>query len=189
MFYHVEGRFGKLPPMDAPKDDGSNQNDPDDTELTDHESNQNEPTPGELANISSPVTIAAGAGPKYALITPSPFEERVHRIFVGPDGLRAIWRFALYLLVYRALHFVLQLLIFYALPDMEPTAAAGIRIFRTRDCRFDRGRNHVADRKSAVQRLRPASTPSRRQAILGRRVVGNGFADRIVVGSARSPQL
>jgi membrane protease YdiL (CAAX protease family) len=60
----------------------------------------------------------------YALLkptatpSPSPFDDRVQKIFIGPDGLRPIWRFALYLLLYLGLRFILRLLIYYALPPM-----------------------------------------------------------------------
>jgi membrane protease YdiL (CAAX protease family) len=102
VFYHVGGRFGKLPAMDEPKDDES--------------------TDGELGNIvpTSPPAIISDSPSKYSLrtITPSPFEQRVHKIFIGPDGVRPVWRFALYLILYRALYFALQIFIYYALPDM-----------------------------------------------------------------------
>src|SRR5690348_2352705 len=99
VFYHVEGRFGKLPAMDEPKDDAS--------------------TDGQLGNIAPPAAISDSPS-KYTLrtITPSPFEQRVHKIFIGPDGLRPVWRFALYLILYRALYFALQIFIYYALSDV-----------------------------------------------------------------------
>ena len=50
--------------------------------------------------------------------TSSPFDDRVQKIFIGPDGLRPIWRFALYLLLYLGLRFILRLLIYYAFPPM-----------------------------------------------------------------------
>jgi hypothetical protein len=49
---------------------------------------------------------------------PSAFEGRVQRIFMGTDGLRPLWRFLLYLLMYRALKVGLRILISAALPDM-----------------------------------------------------------------------
>ena len=56
----------------------------------------------------------------YALTAPtsSPVDDWVHKIFIGPDGLRPVWRFALYLLLYLGLRFILRLLIYYAFPPM-----------------------------------------------------------------------
>ena len=63
----------------------------------------------------SPAHVVAQS---YELIKLSPFEERVQKIFIGPDGLRPLWRFVLYVLLYRALRLALRLLIYYGLPDM-----------------------------------------------------------------------
>jgi hypothetical protein len=56
----------------------------------------------------------------YALTAPtsSPVDDWVQRIFIGADGLRPIWRLALYLLLYLGLRFILRLLIYYAFPPM-----------------------------------------------------------------------
>ena len=97
MFYHGGGRFGKFPLMDDPKYD--------------------EPKVGDPAN-ASPISVPHGAGGDCRLVTPSPLEARVQKIFIGPDGLRPIWCLAIYLLVFRILRFGLHVLIAYALPDM-----------------------------------------------------------------------
>ena len=47
----------------------------------------------------------------------SPFEKQVHAIFVGPDGLRALWRLLLYAFLYEALrHFFGAALYFWQAP-------------------------------------------------------------------------
>jgi membrane protease YdiL (CAAX protease family) len=56
-------------------------------------------------------------GPGYLLIKPSPFEQRVQKVFIGPDGLRPVWRFLLYLLMYQALRLGLRVLISSTLAD------------------------------------------------------------------------
>ena len=99
MFYHVGGRFGKLPPMDEPRD------------TVPCESKETIP-----ASPSPSASAASDSG--YDLIKPSAFEARVHKIFFGPDGLRPLWRFVLYLLIFRALRFCLHILIYYALADV-----------------------------------------------------------------------
>jgi len=72
----------------------------------------------ETAPASPPPSASTGSDSGYDLIKPSPFEVRVQKIFVGPDGLRPVWRFVLYLLMFRALRFCLHILIYYALPDV-----------------------------------------------------------------------
>ena len=106
MFYHVGGQFGKLPPMDdrkasVPNEVASPDSEPDDTV----------PPP-------SPGSIVPGLRSDDALVASSPFAERVRKVFIGPDGLRSVWRLALYLLMYRGLRFCLHILIYYALPDI-----------------------------------------------------------------------
>ena len=69
----------------------------------------------------------------YELIKLSPFEERVQKIFIGPDGLRPLWRLVLYVILYRALRLAVRLLIYYGLPDMgdlrlQAVAYAGLAI-------------------------------------------------------------
>jgi len=66
------------------------------------------------------VTSSPGHGddhPGYDLIKLSPFEQRVHKVFIGPDGLRPVWRFLLYLLMYHALRLGVRVLISSALAD------------------------------------------------------------------------
>jgi len=100
VFYHVGGRFGKLPPMDDPKDDQ-------------HKDSLLDPTG--LASV--PPSMVAGAGSDDGLVRPLPWEGRVQKIWIGPDGLRPVWRLAFYLLAFRALRFCLHTLIYYAWPD------------------------------------------------------------------------
>jgi uncharacterized protein len=95
VFYHVGGWFGKLPQMDEPKDC--------------------EPSAPHNTPVDSPAP--SGSRSDYNLAGSSPFEGRVHKTFFGPGGLRPIWLFILYLLVYRGLRFGLQLFLYYALPD------------------------------------------------------------------------
>jgi len=52
------------------------------------------------------------------MVKASPFETRVQKIFVGPNGLRPIWRLVLYLITFRMLRFFLTIFISNALPDM-----------------------------------------------------------------------
>ena len=54
--------------------------------------------------------------PEFGFRSPvplSPFEERIHNIFVGPDGLRAGWRLLLYVAMARALYLLLAVPIYY----------------------------------------------------------------------------
>ena len=67
----------------------------------------------------APPAIASDADPGFALTKPSPFEERVQKIFIGRDGLRPIWRLVLYLLMYRGLRFCLFVLLAYGLSDLS----------------------------------------------------------------------
>jgi uncharacterized protein len=102
VFYHGEGRFGKFPVMDDPKLDGPK---------------YDERPASDLAN-SSPTSLPHRAGGDYGLVPLSPFATRVEKIFTGPDGLRPIWRLAIYLLAFRALRFGLYVIIADALPAM-----------------------------------------------------------------------
>jgi membrane protease YdiL (CAAX protease family) len=61
--------------------------------------------------------ISSSLGPGHDLIEPSPFEQRVQSVFIGPDGLRPVWRFLLYLLLYYVLKLALRVLISSALAD------------------------------------------------------------------------
>ncbi len=81
------------------------------------ESKEIVPVPDETPPASPPPSIFSGPG--YDLIGLSPFEARVQKIFVGPDGLRPVWRLVLYLLMYRALRFCLFVLVAHGLPDVS----------------------------------------------------------------------
>lgn len=72
--------------------------------------------PDEADPASPSPGIVSGPAASYELIRPSPFEDRVHKVFLGPQGLRPIWRFVLYLIMYRSLRFCLYVLIAYVLP-------------------------------------------------------------------------
>jgi membrane protease YdiL (CAAX protease family) len=63
----------------------------------------------------SPV-IASGAFEPMKLST---FEASMQKIFIGREGLRPLWRLALYLLLYRGLRFCLYVLIAYGLPAVS----------------------------------------------------------------------
>src|ERR1700694_564449 len=76
--------------------------------------------PNDTPPACSAPGIVPGSRSDYNLIRPSPWEGEVHKILVGPDGLRPIWRFCLYLLMYGGLRLCLQSLIYYALPDLRP---------------------------------------------------------------------
>jgi uncharacterized protein len=100
VFYHGEERIAKLPQMDESKDNLS----------------------GHLDEISPSSVGPAGVpdtSPTFAPTKLSPFEERVHEIFIGRDGLRWIWRLVLYVLIYRGLRFGLYVVLAYGLPDMS----------------------------------------------------------------------
>lgn len=74
--------------------------------------------PGKLDDAASsppPPALADGSGFNPEKLSPS--QAWMERIFIGRDGLRPIWRLALYLLMYRALRFCLFVLIAYGLPD------------------------------------------------------------------------
>jgi membrane protease YdiL (CAAX protease family) len=45
----------------------------------------------------------------------SPFDERMHRWLIGPEGLRAGWRLLLYAIMARALYLLLGVLVHYAM--------------------------------------------------------------------------
>jgi len=64
-----------------------------------------------------PPDIPSSSAPGYDLIESSPFEQRVQNVFIGPEGLRPVWRFLLYLLMYCALRLGLPVLISSALAD------------------------------------------------------------------------
>jgi uncharacterized protein len=51
------------------------------------------------------------------LVPSSPFEVWVQKIFIGPDGIRPIWRLVFYLLTFLVLRFCLRAFIYYAWPD------------------------------------------------------------------------
>jgi uncharacterized protein len=76
--------------------------------------------PGELHETSSAPLPELAPGPELnsKLLTLSPFEERVQKIFIGPEGLRPLWRLALYFILYRGLRFCLFIVLAYGLPDM-----------------------------------------------------------------------
>jgi membrane protease YdiL (CAAX protease family) len=100
VFYHVGGRFGKLLPMDDKKDD--------------------QQKAGELENadvVTAPSVIPPATVSGSTLVPHTPVEVRVLKIFVGPDGLRPIWRLAFYLIAFRALRFCLGAFIYYGWPD------------------------------------------------------------------------
>jgi uncharacterized protein len=68
------------------------------------------PTPGTERTPQS-------AHPEYGLGSPvplSPLEERIHGVFVGPDGLRAGWRLLLYAAMARTLYLLLGIPLYYA---------------------------------------------------------------------------
>ena len=101
MFYHGGGRFGKLPPMDENKDKPLKTDEP-----------------GEFwCRLPQRPTIVSAPPGSSGLVPPSPFEARMAKIFLGPEGLRPIWRLVIYFLMFRALRFCLHALIYYAWPD------------------------------------------------------------------------
>src|SRR4051812_17000013 len=93
VFYHVEGRIGKLPQMDEPKDSLS--------------SRFNE------APASAPSGISAEPPSPFAPMKLSPFEAVMQKIFIGQNGLRAIWRLLIYLIMFRGLRFCVFVLLAY----------------------------------------------------------------------------
>ena len=52
---------------------------------------------------------------EYSGGTLSPFDERMHRWIIGPDGLRAEWRLLLYIAMWRGLYLLLGVLTHYAI--------------------------------------------------------------------------
>jgi membrane protease YdiL (CAAX protease family) len=82
--------------------------------------NSDESRDSELAS-AGPASAAPsnipGAVADYGLVEPSPFEARVQKIFIGPDGLRPVWRLAFYLLTFRVLRFCLGAFIYRGWPD------------------------------------------------------------------------
>jgi membrane protease YdiL (CAAX protease family) len=121
VFYHDGGWFGKLPELDEskldeskldePKTDQPKMDDPKDDGSKDSELDSTGPA-------TAPPSVVPNAGTEFGLVTPSPFEARVQKIFMAPDGLRPVWRLVFYLLAFRALRFFLHILIAYALPDV-----------------------------------------------------------------------
>jgi uncharacterized protein len=100
VFYHV-GELRGIRNMDEPRD--------------------REPCqPNDTPPACPAPQIVSDSRSDHKLIRPSPFEGRVDKIFVGPDGLRPIWRFFLYLLLYGGLRLCLLVLIRDALPDLRP---------------------------------------------------------------------
>ena len=71
----------------------------------------------EVSAACAPPAIEPGADPGFVLTRLSRFEEGVQRVFFSRDGLRPIWRLALYFLMYRALRFCLLVLLAYGLSD------------------------------------------------------------------------
>jgi len=106
VFYHVSRPFGKLLQMEEPRDDAP------------CESKDAPPVPASPRPLTDDGPRNDPTTPSLGVIAPSAFQHRVQKIFVGPDGIRPIWRLALYLLIYRALRFCLHILIFYGLPEM-----------------------------------------------------------------------
>jgi membrane protease YdiL (CAAX protease family) len=77
--------------------------------------------PGETDNVaptSPPLGPISSSGSNHDLATAAGFAYRVQCLWVGPDGLRPVWRFLIYLLAYRGLRLVLRFIIFSALPEM-----------------------------------------------------------------------
>lgn len=93
-----------------------------DERLTMDDSNHERPNLGQ-SNPVLPISVPADAAPAtadYGLLPASPFEARVHRIFLGPDGLRPIWRLGFYFIIFRVLRLCLHVFLAYGLPDMGP---------------------------------------------------------------------
>jgi len=77
---------------------------------------------GELEQVSpatSAPSLTDGPGAPFQPMQLSPFEAAMQRLFIGPDGLRPVWRLVLYLIMYRALRFSLFVLLAYGLPDLS----------------------------------------------------------------------
>jgi membrane protease YdiL (CAAX protease family) len=96
VFYHVGGRIEKFG-MDERRDK----------------------QPSELDTVSAepPPVIATNAEPGLGLTKRSPAEEWMTKIFMGPHGLRPMWRLAFYFILYRGLRFCVFVLLAYGLPD------------------------------------------------------------------------
>ena len=74
----------------------------------------------EASPSTPPDALEPGPAPGFVVRKPSPVEEALQKIFLGRDGLRPIWRFVFYLLLYRVLRFCLYVFIAYGLPDLSP---------------------------------------------------------------------
>jgi CAAX protease family protein len=68
------------------------------------------------ADFPASAIVSAPPG-SSGIVSPTPFEARMAKIFLGPEGLRPIWRMVVYFLMFRALRFCLHALIYYAWPD------------------------------------------------------------------------
>src|SRR6185312_10922988 len=100
VFYHVGGRIGKFPQMDEPKDSLGSGFD-------------------EVSPVYAPSDISAEPPPPFAPMKLSPFEAAMQKVFIGQNGLRAIWRLLIYLIMFRGLRFCLFVLLAYGLPDLS----------------------------------------------------------------------
>jgi uncharacterized protein len=82
--------------------------------------------------VGEPDGPPASLGTNFGGRTLSPFDERMHRWLIGPEGLRAGWRLLLYAAMARALYLLLGVLTHYALQFgvhglwIEMFAAAGL---------------------------------------------------------------
>jgi membrane protease YdiL (CAAX protease family) len=65
-----------------------------------------EPTEGPIP----PDSPLPGVHP--VVVRRSPFEERVQQVFIGPTGLRPVWRFVLYIILWRGLRFILGVVVY-----------------------------------------------------------------------------
>lgn len=83
----------------------------------------NEPAdrrPGELDQVfpaSALPAIPVQSEPGFKSEPRSPAEEWIEKIFNGPNGLRPVWRLALYFIMYRGLRLGLFVLLAYGLPN------------------------------------------------------------------------
>jgi membrane protease YdiL (CAAX protease family) len=66
---------------------------------------------------SAPLDQAPAPAPDEFVISAavplSPFEDRMHKLFIGPEGLRAVWRLVLYVMMYKALRFFLEAALYF----------------------------------------------------------------------------
>jgi uncharacterized protein len=69
---------------------------------------------------STPASDATPSNAYPELVGGATFETRVLHVFIGPDGLRVVWRFVLYIVLWRALHFLLGVFLFYLGPHVHP---------------------------------------------------------------------